>query len=81
MTINNEASRPWLRRLGRPTALVMFAVVALLALGATVSIVDMVGSPPPPAELQYGPFSNIDLDPSTVTSSRGRDSIASIYGL
>ncbi|MET3862572.1 uncharacterized membrane protein YuzA (DUF378 family) [Dietzia sp. 2505] len=61
MSTNDEASRPWLRRTGRPTAVVMLAAAALLVLVSIVSIVDMIGSPPPPAEFQYGPFGDLDF--------------------
>lgn len=39
----------------------MLAAAAVLALGATVLIVDMIGSPPPPAEFQYGPIDDLDI--------------------
>lgn len=59
--MTTEASRPWLRRPGSPTAVVMFAVAAVLALAGAFSIIDMIGAPPPPAEFEYGPFDDLDV--------------------
>ena len=59
--MTTEESRPWLRRPGIPTAVVMFAVAAVLAVAGAFSIIDMIGSPPPSAEFEYGPFNDLDV--------------------
>lgn len=63
MTSYDTAIRWWLNRPARPTAVVLFAAAALLAVLAAIALIDLFTAPLPP--VQYGPFGG----PHTLTGA------------
>lgn len=63
MTTTNPVQQRWLGRPGRPTAVVLFTAVAILAVLTAIALIDLFTDPLPP--VQYGPFG----DPQALTGA------------